>query len=256
MFDRAGDIYFMIKIDLSNLNALEQRIYDKLLESSKEFDDITITQAAEMCGCSISKISKFSKKLGFKNYKQYVDFLYGKELSKEEASSEFDRLKKFMDDFDFTLIDDFLDLLDQYDKICLFGYGPSFIVAQYFEYKLRFSTNKYTIALPDELSVINMLDDKSLLVIFTTTGAWRSFENIYNISRKKGGKVLVIAEEYNSSLMGTCDRLFWLSKFHQPGDLDAHEKSRTVFFIFIEEVINRLLQNRKHKPETTEKETE
>jgi hypothetical protein len=67
---------------------------------------------------------------------------------------------------------------------------------------------------------------------------------------------LVIAEEYNSSLMGTCDRLFWLSKFHQPGDLDAHEKSRTVFFIFIEEVINRLLQNRKHKPETTEKETE
>jgi DNA-binding MurR/RpiR family transcriptional regulator len=246
----------MIKIDLSNLNVLEQHIYNKLLDNSKVQNDITITQAADLCGCSISKISKFSKKLGFKNYKQYVDFLYGKELSKEESSNEFDRLKKFMDDFDFSLIDDFIDLLDQHEKICLFGYGPSFIVAQYFEYKLRFSTNKYTIALPDELSVINMLDDKSLLVIFTTTGAWRSFESIYNISRKKGGKVLVIAEEYNSSLMSTCDRLFWLSKFHQPADLDAHEKSRTVFFIFIEEVVNRLLLHRKNKVETEETETE
>lgn len=235
----------MIKIDLSNLNTLEQHIYDKLLENSKTQDDLTITQAAEMCGCSISKISKFSKKLGFKNYKQYVDFLYGKELSKEESSNEFDRLNKYMEDFDFSLIDEFVELLDQHEKICIFGYGPSFIVAQYFEYKLRFSTNKYTIALPDELSVINMLDDKSLLVIFTTTGAWRSFESIYNISRKKGGKVLVIAEEYNSSLMSTCDRLFWLSKFHQPSNLQAHEKSRTVFFIFIEEVIHRLLNDRK-----------
>lgn len=235
----------MIKIDLSNLNTLEQRIYDRLLESSKAQDDLTITQAAKMCGCSISKISKFSKKLGFKNYKQYVDFLYGKELSKEETSNEFDRLRKYMDDFDFSLIDEFVELLDQHEKICIFGYGPSFIVAQYFEYKLRFSTNKYTIALPDELSVINMLDDKSLLVIFTTTGAWRSFESIYNISRKKGGKVLVIAEEYNSSLMSTCDRLFWLSKFHQPSGLQAHEKSRTVFFIFIEEVVHRLLSDRK-----------
>lgn len=237
----------MIKIDLGNLNALEQRIYDKLLETSKIQNDITITQAAEMCGCSISKISKFSKKLGFRNYKQYIDFLYGKEMLKEETSGEFDRLHKFMDDFDFVLIDEFIDLLDQHEKICLFGYGPSFIVAQYFEYKLRFSTNKYTIALPDELSVINMLDDKSLLVIFTTTGAWRSFENIYSISRKKGGKVLVIAEEYNNSLMATCDRLFWLSKYNQPSDLEAHEKSRTVFFIFIEEVIHRLLSSRKTK---------
>ncbi len=235
----------MIKIDLGNLNPLEQRIYDKLLESSKVISDITITKAAELCDCSISKISKFTRKLGFKNYKQYADFLYGNELPNEESSSEFERLKKFMDDFDFTLIDDFIELLSQYDKICLFGYGPSFIVAQYFEYKLRFSTSKYTIALPDELSVINMLDDNTLLVIFTTTGAWRSFENIYGISRKRGGKVLIIAEEFNSLLMSNCDRLFWLSKYNQPNSLDAHEKSRTVFFIFIEEIIHRLLLDRK-----------
>lgn len=240
----------MIKIDLSNLNPLEQRIYDRLLESSKEIQDITITRAADICGCSISKISKFTKKLGFKNYKQYTDFIYGNDLPNEESSDEFDRLKKFMSDFDFTLISDFIDLLSQYDKICLFGYGPSFVVAQYFEYKLRFSTNKYTIALPDELSVINMLDDKTLLVIFTTTGAWRSFENIYSISRKKGGKVLIIAEEYNNLLMNHCDRLFWLSRYNQPDYLEAHEKSRTVFFIFIEEVIHRLLLERQNHQST------
>jgi DNA-binding MurR/RpiR family transcriptional regulator len=232
----------MIRIDLGNLNTLEQRINDQLHELSKVQDDININQAAELCGCSISKISKFSKKLGFKNFKQYVDFLYDREFSTGKSSGELDRIRKFIDDFDSSLIDEFIGLLDGYEKIGLFGHGPSFIAAQYFEYKLRMSSPHYVIALPDELSVINMADEKSLLVIFTTTGAFRSFERIYDAVSKKGGKVVIIAEEYNPSLVKTCDQLFWLCRYPQSDQLQAHEKTRTVFFIFIEEVIQRLLK--------------
>lgn len=235
----------MINIDLSNLNTLEKEIFNRLMAQSKVESDIKINQAAELCGCSVSKISKFVKKLGFTNYKQYVNFLYGREMNLIQSSSELSRIKKVIDDFDYSMVDEFLDLFDSHDRIVLFGYGPSLIVAQYFEYRLRVSSSKFIISISDELSVESMVDDRTLLVIFTATGAFKSFEPIYNASKRKGGELLIIVEEYNTALFSSCDRIFWLSKFPQPTHLKPHEKSRTVFFIFIEEVIQKMIMNKK-----------
>lgn len=231
----------MNNIDFSKLNPLEQQIYEKLLECSKIRTDLKITQAAELSGCSISKISKFVKKLGFTNYKQFMDFLYGREVPQKRISSELERIKMYIDDFDASLVDEFIDLMNSHERIILFGYGPSFICAQYFEYRLRSCSGKFIQVVGDEISVETMVDQNTLLVIFTTTGTFRSFENVYRISKNKGCKVLIVAEEYNSSLFRNCDRIFWLCKYPQPQDLKPHEKSRTVFFIFIEEILYKLL---------------
>jgi DNA-binding MurR/RpiR family transcriptional regulator len=237
----------MVNIDFNKLNPLEREIYETLLSLSKDNPNIKITQAAEACNCSISKISKFVKKLGFDNYKQYMDFLYGKEIPQKKSSSELERIKNFIDDFDITLVDEFIELMNSYEKIILFGYGPSFICTQYFEYKLRINTNKFVISVPDEISVERLLDDKSLLVIFSTTGKFKSFERVYNLSKESNCQVLLIAEEYNASLLSNCDKIFWLSKFPQSNDLQPHEKSRISFFIFIEEVIQHIIFNNRRE---------
>jgi DNA-binding MurR/RpiR family transcriptional regulator len=236
----------MIKIDFSKLNKLENEIYEKLLECSKLQQDLKITQAAEICGCSISKISKFVKKLGFVNYKQFIDFIHGKEISQKQISSELTRIKHYIDDFDVSLVENFIDLMKQHERIILFGYGPSFICAQYFEYRLRICSNKFILAVGDEISLEKMMDQNTLLVIFTTTGMFRSFEDIYLISKSKGCSVLIVAEEYNTCLITHCDKIYWLCNFPQSSDLKPYEKSRTVFFIFIEEIINRLLTDGKN----------
>lgn len=233
----------MINIDLNNLNPLEKDIYNTLNQKALTIRNIKIIQAAEYCGCSISKISKVVKKLGFKNYKQFMSFLYGETISVTFTSNELNRLKQFIDDFDSKVVDDFIDLINKHERIILFGYGPSYIVAQYFEYKLHTITNKYSIAMQDALSVKNMADNKSLLVIFTATGTFKSFEDIYRTAKEKDCTVSVISEEYNPSLVNTCDNLFWLSKYNQPNELKPHEKSRTIFFIFIEEVIHKLMES-------------
>ena len=231
----------MINIDFSKLNPLEKQIHDQLLNYSEIHPDIKIHKAAEICDCSVSKISKFVKKLGFTNYKQYMDFLYGKEVLSKNSSKELERIKNFINEFDSSLVDNFIELLNKHDKVLLFGYGPSFICAQYFEYKLRISTNKFISTAADEITVETMVDENTLLVVLTTTGAFRSFDNIFQLPKKKGCEVLMIAEEYNTSLMDNCDHIIWLSKFPQSDDLNPHEKSRTVFFIFIEEIVQRLL---------------
>lgn len=238
----------MINIDFSRLNPLEKQIHNQLLHYSELYPDIKINKAAEMCSCSVSKISKFVKKLGFANYKQYMDFLYGKEVLPNNSSRELERIKNFINEFDPSLVDDFIELLNKHDKIILFGYGPSFICAQYFEYKLRLCTNKFISTVPDEITVETTADENTLLVVLTTTGTFRSFDNIYELQKKKGCEVLLIAEEYNTSLLANCDHIIWLSRFRQSDHLRPHEKSRTVFFIFIEEIIQRLLNTNNKTP--------
>lgn len=235
----------MITIDFNHLNPLEKQIHSKLLEYSNTNHEIRITQAAEVCNCSVSKISKFVKKLGFANFKQYLDFLYGKEIPVTNYSTELERIKKFIDEFDITMIDDFLELINDHEKIVLFGYGPSLICAQYFEYRLRTCSSKMIIAVSDEISVASLVDDTTLLVILTVTGTFQSFNNIYIEAKNKGCEVAMVVEEYNTSLFTQCDKIFWLSKFQQPSHLLPYEKSRTIFFIFMEEIIQRLLPNSK-----------
>jgi DNA-binding MurR/RpiR family transcriptional regulator len=237
----------MINIDYNKLNPLEKKINETLITFSKTVTSITITNAAEVCDCSVSKISKFVKKLGFNNYKQYIDFLYGKGLPENNSSIELARIKNFINDFDVSLVDEFIELMNSYKKIILFGYGPSFICTQYFEYKLRINTNKFVIAVPDEISVESLLDDKSLLVIFSTTGKFKSFERINTLAKEKNCQVLLIVEEYNPSLLTNYNKIFWMSKFLQPDDFKPYEKSRIVFFIFIEEVIRHIIFNNRQE---------
>lgn len=234
----------MISIDVSSLNPLEKRIHEQLMLHSTRRENIRIHEAAELCRCSVSKISKFVKKLGFKNYKQYLDFLYGREVERREQSDELKRVRAFIDAFDPAMVDELLELIDAHTKVILFGYGPSMLCAQYFEYRFRNCSDKMVIAISDEVAIDNMVDESTLLLILTETGRFHSFQEVYASCSAHGGTVVIIAEEYNTELFNQCDRIFWLSPDPQPAHLKPHEKSRTLFFLFIEEIIQKLLKRR------------
>ena len=238
----------MITLNIEKLNPLEQEIHHKLQDYSKEIPTIKINEAAKHCGCSVSKISKFVKKLGFKNYKQYLDFLYGRDLAKNHSSKELYRISQFIEHFDEHRVEELISLIESHDKIVLFGYGPSLLCARYFEYRLRTSINKVIIAVADEISVASMTDDHSLLILLTVTGSFKTFENIYQTSKSNGCEVAMVVEEYNTDLLQQCDHIFCLSGYPQPDTLKPYEKSRTLFFIFLEEVIQELMR-RNNQPE-------
>ena len=231
----------MITVDFNTLNPLEKHIHEQMVRQSRITPAIRINQAADICGCSVSKISEFVKKLGFKNYRQYLDFLNGKEIHTETGSDELNRVRSFIDTFDTRMVDDLLALINTHKKIALFGYGPSLLCAQYFEYRFRNCSDITTMAVADEVTLKNMVDDTTLLLIITETGRFLSFRDIYDAALEKGATTVILAEEYNTDLLGQCDRIFWLSPASQPAHLAPYEKSRTLFFIFLEEVIQRLL---------------
>lgn len=232
----------MITINFDALNPLEQTIHAILKEHSLTVETIRITEAADLCDCSVSKISKFAKKLGFANYKQYLDFLYGRDVPGANLSSELHRLEKFIEGFDSNKVDELVRLIASKDKLVMVGYGPSYQCAQYFEYRFKTCSKKMAIAVPDEYSASTMIDENSLLLVLTVTGTFKSFEDIYKDTKQKGGEVAIIVEEYNSEMLKLYDKIFCLTNETQSQSLQPYEKSRTIFFIFLEEVVRRMMQ--------------
>lgn len=237
----------MFNIDTTKLNDSERKIIELILLHSKGNPAPTITEAAKICQCSVSQISKSVKKAGFSGYKQFISYAYFGEEPKKDTVEEIERLKRFLKDFDIKLVTEFASLISQHDKIILFGYGPSAICAQYFEYKLRLCSNAMVITAPDEQSAKSMLNSASLLVIFTTTGQYRSFEKLTLEAKFKKAEVVVISEEFNPQLMENCDHYYVLTQHRQPEDLKPYEKTRTIFFIFLEQVILTLLNQNNHR---------
>lgn len=234
----------MFNVDTTRLNTLERQVINDLVTYTRTKPAPRITEAAEICSCSVSQVSKAIRKAGFAGYKNFMRCLYLVEQPRAQIPEELERLKRVLEDFDVSTVDEFVDLIEAHEKITLFGYGPSLISAQYFEYKLRFCSSAFVTTAPDEQSATTMLDRSSLLVIFTTTGQYRSFENLTLEAKKKGADVVVVSEEFNPLLMENCNRYFVLTRHKQSNNLKPYEKTRTVFFIFFEQVIQKILQNK------------
>jgi len=231
----------MISIDTTRLNPLEKHVLETLAIHAKGHARPTIVEAARRCECSVSHVSKAIKKAGFAGYKRYIDYLYTGETPRKETRDEIERLKRILTTFDVTLVDNFVELVRSHSRIVVFGYGPSYIIAQYVEYKLRLCLEAVVTTPPDENTLRSLLGPDTLLVILTATGQYRSFHEVAAYARTRGTEVVVVSEEYNSVLMEDCQRYIVLANEKQPDDLEPYQKTRTLFLVFFEQVILKLL---------------
>ena len=230
-----------MRIQLERLNDLELKIHQILCEESQKKPNLTITEAAKLTGVSASKISKFVKKLGFMGYKEYFRFLTGKELVKrKKMNNEFARIQDFMENFDYSAVSYLADLIRQYDKIILFGYGPTSICMEYFEYKLNYTLDKNIIVANQASLIPTILSENTLLLIFSVAGKFASFDPLFEEAHRKKARSLLVLEELNSELSLNSSEIIYLTKSHQDEHLQSHEKTRTILFLYIEEVIREL----------------
>ncbi|MGL4695975.1 MurR/RpiR family transcriptional regulator [Enterococcus larvae] len=230
-----------MRIQLDRLNPLELQIHKKLSDVSKSEPNLTITEAAEIANVSPSKISKLVKKMGFLGYKEYFRFLTGKELVKrKKMNTEFSRIQEFMENFDPSTTTYLADLIRKYDKIILFGYGPTNICMEYFEYKLIYTVDKHIIRATQPALIPDLLSENSLLLVFSVAGKFAQFDSLFEEAKKHHAKSLLVIEELNSNLTLDNNEIIYLTKSHQDEQLNSHEKTRTILFMFIEEVIREL----------------
>jgi DNA-binding MurR/RpiR family transcriptional regulator len=235
----------MLDVDTDRLNALEKRIHRIIGGNAGKNARLRIEDAAVLCDCSPSKISKMVRILGFATYKQYVgSFSNAKARDLKRPSSELARLSNFIAKFDERLVDEMINLINEHYTIVLFGYGPSFYCLQYFSYKLQIVTTKSITTTNDELVAKRLFRTGTLLVIFSATGSFKSFAGLNQEAKRKGCKVLLVLEEYNREMLSEFSHVLFLTNSFQSESLKPYEKSRAVFFIFIEEVVRKILEAR------------
>ena len=232
-----------ININLSRLNDLELTVHNKLIEALSKGEQLKIIEAADYCEVSPSKISKFVKKLGFNNFKQYKQFFTGHPViqSPKEISSELERLTRFIENFDHNLVDEFITLFKRYSRIIIFGFGPSFICVEYFAYKLALVSGKNIMVSQVEDHAVQLAGEDTLLIVFSVTGKFSSFEKLFSGVKSQGAEILLILEEYDNSSTLKADNIFFLTQSTQSEKLLPYEKTRTAFFIFIEEILAKLM---------------
>lgn len=234
----------MLEINLNDLalSPMNQNIHNKIKNACTIQDSLTIMDAAILCECSTSKISKFVKKVGFANYKQYIDFIYGRVPTTAHPLNEFDRIKLFLDTYDSTITLSIIDKISKHKKIALLGYGPSKYCARYLKFKLQLCIDHSIYIIEDELSATSIIDEDTLLMIFSTTGSYKSFYTFQQIAKKKHASLLLIVEEFAPSVTPTYGDIIFLTNTKQTVSNIPYEKSRILFFILIEEIIAQLLK--------------
>ncbi|MDZ5711328.1 MurR/RpiR family transcriptional regulator [Jeotgalibacillus haloalkalitolerans] len=241
----------MLKVVTEHLTKLEKEVHEKLSGVVLHNQNLKIIEAADICEVSPSKVSKLVRKLGFDNFKQYKQYFSGQEINLKtpKKSSEIDRLMQFLENFDHQIIDEFVSIFQKYNRIILFGLGPSFISAEYFAYKLATVSEKNVTVTQSEDFAERLTDEDSLLIVFSVTGKFTSFDSLFSNVKENGSSVMLLLEEYVSTFESMADYVFHLSKYNQDHQLEPFEKTRTVFFIFIEEVITKLSTLNKNKEE-------
>ncbi|WP_345242190.1 MurR/RpiR family transcriptional regulator [Pontibacillus salipaludis] len=232
----------MLKLDTDKLTKLEKEVHQKVSELVAENDKLKIIEAAEICEVAPSKVSTLVRKLGFDNFKQYKLYFSGHQIKWEsnQRTEEIQRLMLFLENFDEKIVDDFVSIYHKYNKIIIYGLGPSFISAEYFAYKLDIVSDKNIKVTHSEDYAEQMVDDETLLIVLSVTGKFSSFEGLFQKSKDKGAEIMLILEEYVNTQNSLADYVFHLSKFNQSDELLPFEKTRTVFFIFMEEIATKL----------------
>lgn len=237
----------MLQLNKDHLTETEKSMYDILAESVKNNTALRIVEAAKQCNVSPSKVSKFIQKLGFENFKQFKLYFSGQELNTghQKESTELKRLYQYINNFNPKLVEQFISRINRYEKIILYGLGPSFICAEYFGYKLATVTDKNITVTQFEDYAGRLADQNTLLLVFSVTGTFSFFDQLFNVAKKNNADSMLVLEEYRNTSIYDADYIFHLTEYQQNNTLLPFEKTRTIFFIFMEEVIGRLkeLQN-------------
>lgn len=224
----------------TKLSKTEYSISEKINEHTSEVIGMSISELAFFCDVSPSKITKYSKKLGFTGYKELQFFLTrNTERSYTKTTSLEYQREKIMDffmSFDENKLQEFMNKIQSSDKVYLYGRGPSLKVNEYFVPRLRVATNKNIISNYDEyLFDIDLAKDEpnKLMIILTISGKTKKIHEIIDYCRKRKIETIVISAYSNHILERDAD--LYINLLSKKEQFDRRIiRGRTMFFLYLE----------------------
>lgn len=208
-----GSLLPHMKSLLPSLSVKEQEIARYILENPKEASRMTISEISANLGMADSTIFKFTKKLGYRGFRDFRNDLlseeYDPQVSVHEnvsasdttlqmARSVFQSSVKSLNDtislIDEKSLDRAVDIIMNSSTLAFFGCGGSNVVAMDAYQKFLRSPVRveYTTDLHMQLMQASLLREDDGAILITHTGLSRDTINIARIIKERKVKTIVI----------------------------------------------------------------
>ncbi|MGF1793050.1 MurR/RpiR family transcriptional regulator [Photobacterium profundum] len=184
-----------------------------------------IEELAAEIGVSTASITRFCKKIGLNNFKEFL-FIYQQQLNEEQPKQSvepcslhhayIDVLKQFDKRLDKEQIVRFSQEIHQHDVIHVFGSGYSALAGA--DFKFRFTRlGKYVEVVQDSDSmqmVSSILKPGALVILLTLKGKNGRMYSYAQQMKTKGVTILCITANEKSKLLSVADAAMLTSSLH------------------------------------------
>lgn len=247
-------------INAGNIDSTDYQIAQAFLAHYDELHDLSITEIAQICNVSKSKISKFVKYLGFDDFIDLKDNVFKHEFTnKFKNERNFNRnilddiYKNGYDHFKTAILTDIQNLfadtdqalirqlatdIHHYQHVAAFGLLFSGIGALDLQYKLAYH-DKYITCFSDDKKQDNFVknaSDDTLIIIYSNSGDFVEFNQTFlSQSQKKSflnsnAKIVVITSNDNTQLLPFVD---YVIKFENATEIQNHSLQYNILNDFI-----------------------
>ncbi|MBO0410406.1 MurR/RpiR family transcriptional regulator [Enterococcus hulanensis] len=217
------NFYSAANQNISHLNESEKRIFNYVLKNFDEAKHYSIRQLAKKCFVSSATIFRFTKKLGFEGYSDFVDSL----LNTSEAPQEIphsvkqkdyreEYLKNIMESIrvaDQERMETFNQLLDNDPVIYLIGEELDQQALHYVDW-LFTAQGFQSILLSDKAAVRNALHnikDNDILFVFAYTGDNSAIiETIELVKQASQATIVSFTRAVTNVVQNLCDIDFYI----------------------------------------------
>lgn len=226
----AVDIKLKIKTIYDDLSPKEQIVADYILENPKKISHSPISNLASELGIADSTFFQFTKKLGFKGFKDFklALLVQEKDLTALTIHENIDtsdteltmaakvfksNISSLMDTKKLLRQDDLAgaaQFINEANRLYFFGIGGSAIVAQDAYHKfLRSPINVYhSTDYHLQLMEASLLTENDCAVLISHTGRSKETVHIAETAKKAGAKIIVITSQSASPLAKLADIVF------------------------------------------------
>lgn len=210
------NVFEIISQEYFSFTASEKKLADYMLTNQDGLAYLSISQLAESAGVADATVSRFCRRLGFKNFAEFKltaanaslrfkpanNPLSGQieqtdsveNICKKLFSAEMDAIGQTMEVLDPNAVSRAADLLENAPRVLCMGQGGSMLIAQEAAHLFSTVDNRFIPVIDSHMQAIAAatMDPGDVILFFSYSGSTRAMTETLALARKHQGKVILV----------------------------------------------------------------
>lgn len=225
------DILSQISDMFPQMSSTEEKLASFILADPQKAVSLSISDLADQCGVSISTVSRFCRHLSLNGYQDFrLELMRSLAVSSAADAPESQEINsddsvpaliskmtalysyayaKTVSGIDVAAFSRIADMIDAAADVHFVGTGNMLPIALAAKLQFMSVSSKFHCNLDSASQALStsLMDENSLVIIFTYTGEYISSTEIAKFARARNAKVVAITRYSQSKIIGYCDEV-------------------------------------------------